>query len=106
MYAPLNLDDFRRIARRRLPSVVFDTLAGGAGDEWAVRRNREAFASVSFRPKSLVDVTKRSVATCLFGQETSLPVLLAPTGSAQIIRRDAELAVARAASKGRRNLCT
>ena len=99
MYTPLNLDDFRRIARRRLPSVVFDTLAGGAGDEWAVRRNREAFASVSFRPKSLVDVTKRSVATCLFGQETSLPVLLAPTGSAQIIRRDAELAVARAASK-------
>jgi isopentenyl diphosphate isomerase/L-lactate dehydrogenase-like FMN-dependent dehydrogenase/acetyltransferase-like isoleucine patch superfamily enzyme len=99
VYAPLNLDDFRRIARRRLPSVVFDTLAGGAGDEWAVRRNREAFASVSFRPKSLVDVTKRSVATCLFGQEMSLPVLLAPTGSAQIIRRDAELAVARAASK-------
>ena len=79
--------------------MVFDTIAGGAGDEWAVRRNREAFASVSFRPKSLVDVTKRSLATCLLGQETSLPVLLAPTGAGQIIRRDAERAVARAASK-------
>jgi len=100
VYAPLNLDDFRRIARRRLPSVVFDTLDGGAGDEWAVRRNREAFASVSFRPKSLVDVTKRSTATRLFGQETSLPVLLAPTGVGPIIQRDAELAVARAASRG------
>ncbi len=95
----INLDDFRRIARRRLPTVIFDMLDGGAGDEWAVRRNREAFASVSFRPKSLVDVTKRSVATRLFGQETSLPVLLAPTGAGQIIHRDAELAVARAASK-------
>jgi isopentenyl diphosphate isomerase/L-lactate dehydrogenase-like FMN-dependent dehydrogenase len=95
----LNLDDFGRIARRRLPGVVFDALAGGAGDEWAVRRNREAFASVSFRPKSLVDVTKRSAATCLFGQETALPVLLAPSGAGQIIRRHAELAVARAASK-------
>jgi isopentenyl diphosphate isomerase/L-lactate dehydrogenase-like FMN-dependent dehydrogenase len=97
--SPLNLDDFRRIARRRLPSVVFDALAGGAGDEWAVRRNRAAFASVSFRPKSLVDVTKRSARTCLFGQETSLPVLLAPTGAGRIICRDAELAVARAAAK-------
>jgi isopentenyl diphosphate isomerase/L-lactate dehydrogenase-like FMN-dependent dehydrogenase len=97
--APLNLDDFRRIARRRLPSAIFDTIAGGAGDEWAVRRNREAFASVSFRPKTLVDVTKRSLSTCLFGQETSLPVLLAPTGVAPLIRRDAEFAVARAASK-------
>ena len=95
----INLDDFRRIARRRLPTMIFDMLDGGAGDEWAVRRNREAFASVSFRPKSLVDVTKRSVATRLFGQETSLPVLLAPTGAGQIIHRDAELAVARAASK-------
>lgn len=99
MDPPLNLDDFRRIARRRLPSVIFDAVAGGAGDEWAVRRNRAAFASVSFRPKSLVDVTKRSVATCLFGQEMSLPVLLAPTGVGQIIRRDAELAVARAAAR-------
>jgi isopentenyl diphosphate isomerase/L-lactate dehydrogenase-like FMN-dependent dehydrogenase len=97
--APLNLDDLRRIARRRLPTVIFDTLDGGAGDEWAMRRNREAFASVSFRPKSLADVTKRSAATRLFGQEMSLPVLLAPTGVGQIIRRDAELAVARAAAK-------
>jgi isopentenyl diphosphate isomerase/L-lactate dehydrogenase-like FMN-dependent dehydrogenase len=97
--APLNLDDFRRIARRRVPSVIFDALAGGAGDERALRRNREAFASVSFRPKTLVDVTKRSAATCLFGQETSLPVLLAPTGIGHIIRRDAALTVARAASK-------
>ena len=95
----INLDDFRRIARRRLPTVIFDMLDGGAGDEWAVRRNREAFASVSFRPRSLVDVTKRSAATRLFGHETSLPVLLAPTGAGQAIRHDAELAVARAASK-------
>lgn len=97
--SPLNLDDFQRIARRRLPGVIFDAVAGGAGDEWAVRRNREALASVSFRPKSLVDVTKRSTATCLFGQETALPVLLAPTGVGQIICRDAELAVARAATR-------
>jgi isopentenyl diphosphate isomerase/L-lactate dehydrogenase-like FMN-dependent dehydrogenase len=96
---PLNLDDFRRIARRRLPSVIFDTIDGGAGDERAVRRNREAFASVTFRPKTLVDVTKRSLATSLFGQETSLPVLLAPNGVGQIICSDAELAIARAASK-------
>lgn len=95
----VNLDDFRRIARRRLPGVIFDMLDGGAGDEWAVRRNQEAFASVSFRPKSLVDVTKRSSAIRLFGQETSLPVLLAPTGAGQVIHRDAELAVARAASR-------
>ena len=98
MDAPLNVEDFRRLARRRLPSTIFDALAGGAGDEWALRRNREAFASVTFRPKTLVDVTKRSAATCLFGQETSLPVVLGPTGVGQIIRRDAELAVARAAS--------
>ena len=97
--SPLNLDDFRRIARRRLPSATIDTIASGAGDEWALRRNRDAFNSVTFRPKSLVDVTKRSQSTFLFGQETSLPVLLAPTGAGPLISSDAELAVARAASR-------
>lgn len=98
MAAPVNLDDYQRLAARRLPRLVRDFLDGGADDERTLRWNREAFDRYGLTPRSLVDVAERSSATTVLGQPVDLPVVLGPTGLARFAHPDGEVAVARAAA--------
>ncbi len=93
----LTIDDLRRLARRRLPRAVFDFVEGGAGDERTVARNRVAFERLLFRPRALVDVSKREQATVVLGERVSTPVLVSPTGMAGLCWPKGEVAAARAA---------
>jgi L-lactate dehydrogenase (cytochrome) len=93
-----SLDDFRDLARRRLPRPVFDYLDGGADDERTVQANRDAFARVVLRPRVGVDVSRRDQSTDVLGTCVNSPVLLAPTALNRLLHPDGELAVARAAS--------
>ena len=94
----INIDDLRRLAMRRLPRAVFDFADGGAEDEQTLRANREDFAKLTFRPKILVDVSKRDQATTILGQPVSSPLILAPTGLAGMLWARGEMAAARAAA--------
>lgn len=93
----LNMDDLERLAHRRLPKMIHDAIAGGAGDERTMRANRQAFEKVWLRPRPLADLSHFSQATEICGQRLSTPVLLAPTGMARMADSGAESAVARAA---------
>jgi L-lactate dehydrogenase (cytochrome) len=90
----LTIDDLRRLARRRLPRVVFDFVEGGAGDERTVARNRAAFERLLFRPRILVDVSKRDQATVVLGERLATPVLVSPTGMAGLCWPKGEVAAA------------
>jgi isopentenyl diphosphate isomerase/L-lactate dehydrogenase-like FMN-dependent dehydrogenase len=94
----LNVDDYRRAARRRLPRGLFDLIDGGAGDEVTLRRNRTAFERIALRPRLLADASSRDLRTTVLGQPVSMPVLLDPTAHAHLIHSDGELGVARAAA--------
>lgn len=94
-----NLLDYERRARKRLPRAVFDVIAGGAGDEITLRRNRQAFADLALRPRALADVSTRDLSSTVLGTPVSMPVLLDPCGYARMAHREAELAVARAAAE-------
>jgi L-lactate dehydrogenase (cytochrome)/(S)-mandelate dehydrogenase len=94
----LNFEDLRRLARRRLPRIIFDYVEGGVDDEAALGRNPEAFARFRLMPRYMVDVTKRSQTTELFGRTYASPFGIAPTGMAGIVRRDADLMLAEAAA--------
>jgi (S)-mandelate dehydrogenase len=96
---PINVADFRKLARSRLPRIVFDFLEGGAEDELGLRRNREAFDAIHFQPRRLVDVSRRSTATTLFGKRVAAPLVIAPTGLNAILWPDGDLALARAAAR-------
>jgi len=89
-------EDFRREAARRLPKPVFDFIDGGAEDEVAVRYNRAAFERVRFRPRTVVDVTKRSLEVDLFGKRMAAPIGIAPMGGLSNFAPGAEIAMARA----------
>jgi isopentenyl diphosphate isomerase/L-lactate dehydrogenase-like FMN-dependent dehydrogenase len=93
----INIEDLRRLARRRLPRVVFDYLDGGAEGEVTLRENRRAFEAVTFRPRHAVVSPEADLRTTVLGRELALPVLLAPVGYSRLMHRDGEPAAARAA---------
>lgn len=92
-----NIDDLRAAARRRLPRVVFDYLEGGAEDHVSARANRESFEAVGFAPRTLVDISQRSLQTTLFGMRFDAPFGISPIGAAGLFWHEAEIAMARAA---------
>jgi L-lactate dehydrogenase (cytochrome) len=95
----VNVDDLRKISRRRLPRGVFDYIDGAAEDERSLVNNTAAFARVEFRPNVLRDVSAIDTTTTLFGRQVSMPLVLAPTGYTRLTHSDGELAVARAAGR-------
>jgi L-lactate dehydrogenase (cytochrome) len=94
-----NVMDFRRLARRRVPTPVFHYLDGGADDEVTLRRNTRAFDDYELLPSQLSDVSRIDTSSTLFGQSVDWPVMIAPTGASKLFHGDGECAVARAAEK-------
>jgi len=94
-----SVDDYRRIAKRRLPHGVFDYIDGGAEDERTLARNVDAFANYEFQPRILRDVSRLDTSTTILGRPAAMPLILAPTGFTRIAQSQGELAVARAAAR-------
>ncbi|HTI40179.1 MAG TPA: alpha-hydroxy acid oxidase [Vicinamibacterales bacterium] len=95
----INIDDFRRVAKKRLPAVVFAYIDGGAEDEITLRENVAAFADVSFRPRNCVAVPSCDLRTTVLGETFDLPFLLAPVGFCRMFYPKGELHAARAANE-------
>jgi L-lactate dehydrogenase (cytochrome) len=93
----VTIEDFRRVAQRRLPRFVFDYADGAAGDETTMHQNRAAFAALRLYPRQQVDVSKRSMETTVLGRRLPMPMLLGPTGLQRLVHRRADLEVAQAA---------
>ncbi len=94
-----NIDDFRAIAKKRLPRMVFDYLDGGSDDEVTLRRNQDGFSKYQLLPRVLRDVSNIDLSTTVLGQKVDLPVLISPTGQTCMFHHSGEKAVARAAAK-------
>ncbi len=93
----VNIADLRRLARRRLPKVVFDYIDGGADDEVTLRENCRIFDDVTFRPRNAVATPGCDLRTSVLGTMLELPMLLAPVGSSRLFYPRGEVAAARAA---------
>lgn len=96
--AALNIGDLREAAKRRVPGFVFEYLEGGAEDEAALRRNREAFTALRFVPPTLIDTRGRSLVTELLGSASRAPLAIAPTGLNGMLHPQGDIALARAAA--------
>jgi len=95
----LNIEDLRRVAKRRLPRVVFDYIDGGAEDEWTLRANCRAFEAVTLRPRCAVASPVCDLQTTVLGTSLSMPVILAPVGSCRLMYPRGEEAAAHAAGQ-------
>jgi len=93
----INIDDLRRIARRRLPPVVFDYLDGGADGEVTLRENCRVFEDVGFRPQQAVSLAECSLQTRVLNFSLSFPAILAPVGYSRMMHPGGEVAASAAA---------
>ncbi|MBA3885975.1 MAG: alpha-hydroxy-acid oxidizing protein [Acidobacteria bacterium] len=93
----VNIADLRRLAKRRLPRVVFDYIDGGADGEVTLRENCRAFEDVIFRPRCAVGTSRTDLRVNILGMQLDLPFLLAPVGSSRMFYPRGESAAARAA---------
>jgi len=96
----LSLDDFEAAARKHLPRPIFGYVAGAVETDWSLHDNRAAFAEFGFLPRMLVDVSKRSQQTTLFGKTYASPFGISPIGISALYayRGDIVLATAAAAA--------
>lgn len=95
----VNIEDLRRMARRRLPRIAFDYIEGGVEDEHCLTRNEASFARYPLLPRYLVDVSRRDQSAMLFERKYASPFGIAPTGFAGLFRAGADLMLAEAAAE-------
>lgn len=93
----VGIDDFRPLARRRLPRPVFDYLDGGADGEVTLRENCRIFDDVTFRPRHAVALAECDLRTRVLGFDVSFPAVLAPVGYSRLMHPNGEAGAARSA---------
>src|SRR5262245_53812853 len=94
---PVNIYEYEEIAKGKMGQGEYDFIAGGATDEITLRRTRAVFDAIMLRPRMMVDISQRDLATTVLGQRVECPILLDPAGNHGRAHQDGELATARAA---------
>jgi L-lactate dehydrogenase (cytochrome) len=94
-----NVNDFRALARKRLPFPIFDYIDGAADDEVTRRRNTTAYERCDLVPNVLTGVEHIDMSTTVMGQKLAMPLFLSPTALQRLFHWQGERAVARAAEK-------
>jgi (S)-mandelate dehydrogenase len=94
-----NIADLRELALRRVPGLAFEYVEGGAEDESTLRGNRTAFEALRLLPQTLVDTSRRQLGTTILGTPAAAPLVIAPTGLNNMLHREGDLALARAAAR-------
>jgi L-lactate dehydrogenase (cytochrome)/(S)-mandelate dehydrogenase len=95
----INIEDLHRIAKRKLPKIIFDYIEGGVEDERGLARNEAAFHKHRLLPRYLVDVSKRDQSATVFGRAYASPFGISPTGGVGLYRREGEVMLAQAAAE-------
>lgn len=95
----VSIADLRKVARRRVPKVVFDYLDGGAEGEVTLRENCRVYDDLTFRPRHAVAFADCNLRTRVLGFDLALPFLLAPVGYSRLMHPGGEVVAARAAGK-------
>jgi L-lactate dehydrogenase (cytochrome) len=94
-----NVDDFRTLAKQRLPGPIFHYIDGAADDEVTCRRNTEAYERCDLVPNVLAGVEEVDISTTVMGRKIAMPLFLSPTALQRLFHWQGERAVARAAEK-------
>lgn len=99
MHHMLDIADLKKLARKRVPKMFFDYADSGSWTESTYHANEHDFSKIKFRQRVLVDMSDRSIASRMIGQEVAMPVALAPTGLTGMQHADGEILAAQAAEE-------
>ena len=70
-----NFSDFRKLAKKKLPSPIFHYIDGAADDEITYQRNTSAFDDVDLVPNVLRGVENVDLSTTIFWKKTRFTFL-------------------------------
>jgi len=94
-----SFDDYRKLAKKKLPSPIFHYIDGGADDEVTLKRNTESFNNCDLVPNVLSDVSSVDLSTTVLGQKIDFPLFLSATAMHRLYHHHGERATAKAAEK-------
>ena len=94
-----NIEDFKKLAKKNLPSPIFHYIDGGADDETTLKRNTASFAKCDLIPNILASVGEPDLSVNVFGHKIDMPLFLSPTAMQRLYHHDGDKASARAAEK-------
>ena len=92
-----NINDFRKLAKSKLPFPIFHYIDGGADDETTLKRNTKSFEDCDLVPNVLRGVENIDLSIKLFGKRIDLPFFLSPTALQRLFHYEGEMAVGQAA---------
>ena len=92
-------NDFRKLAKKKLPSPIFHYIDGGADDEVTLNRNTESFNDCDLIPNVLADVANIDMSTTVLGQKIDFPVFPSATAMHRLYHHEGEIASAKAVEK-------
>jgi L-lactate dehydrogenase (cytochrome) len=94
-----NFNDFKKLAKKKLPSPIFHYIDGGSDDEVTLNRNTEAFNDCDLIPNVLADVGNIDLSTTVFGKKINFPLFTSATSMNRLYHYQGERATAKAAEK-------
>ena len=94
-----NVEDFRKLAKKNLPSPIFHYIDGGSDDELTLKRNTESFSKCDLVPNILAGVGQPDLTTNVLGQKIDMPIFLSPAAMQRLYHYEGDKASARAAKK-------
>ena len=94
-----NFEDFRKIAKKKLPAPIFHYIDGGADDEVTLKRNTDSFSKCDLVPNILASVGEPNLSTNVLGTKIDMPLFLSPVAMQRLFHHDGDKASARAAEK-------
>ena len=94
-----SIEDLRQMAKKRLPRGIFEYIDGAAEDGIALAHNREVYRSLKIKNRVLINVSRRSTETEIFGRKIAMPYAISPTASAGLMSEGGEVSLAKAAAR-------
>ena len=94
-----NFEDFRKLAKKKLPAPIFHYIDGGADDEVTLRRNTDSFNDCDLIPSILASVGTPDLSTTIFGKKIDMPVFLSPAAMQKLFHHEGDIGSAKAAEK-------
>ena len=94
-----NFEDFRKIAKKKLPAPIFHYIDGGSDDEVTLKRNTDSFSKCDLVPNILASVGEPNLSTNVLGTKIDMPIFLSPVAMQRLFHHDGDKASARAAEK-------
>ncbi len=94
-----SFEDFRRVAKKKLPAPIFHYIDGGSDDEVTLKRNTDSFSKCDLVPNILASVGEPDLSTKVLGSKIDMPLFLSPVAMQRLFHHEGDKASARAAEK-------